>query len=260
MTSEPQNTGPLSPRNQDSADIYEAYRQAENYLLYMKELGLGNLSLPLPPPPPSPARPPAEPEKARNLTELALFAEQCRLCPLGGRGPTYFGLGALNPPLMIIVDPPDLTGFYAAASDQNAPAPAWNFLGSEAAVLLGNIITKGIGLKIPEVYVTPILKCQPENPELITQKTKNACFRNISREIALVNPKTILAMGLTAGQVLTAETKKMYFLRPKTYTLNVPNPITLRITLGLNLLLEDPGMKRDVWQDLQKTMRLAGLK
>jgi DNA polymerase len=149
---------------------------------------------------------------------------------------------------MIVLDPPD----------ENWPSGAYPPGGP--GQLLEKIITLGLGLTVPQVSVTPVLKCRPQSPELILQKTRKQCLRIILQEIELVRPRAVLAMGVTAAQILTESEKNMFFLRPKNFVLKVSQPVPLRITLGLDLMLAEPEMKKEVWGDLKKLMRQVNLK
>ncbi|MDR1607885.1 MAG: hypothetical protein LBT38_05695 [Deltaproteobacteria bacterium] len=125
--------------------------------------------------------------------------------------------------------------------------------------MLGKIITGGLQLQIPEVYVTRILKCHPQNPEYPLGAAKKQRFDLAFEEISLINPKAILAFGDVPGQILTQSIEKMFFLRQKTYILKTPQPIPHQGTLILILMLEEPELKKEVFGDLWKAKCLAKL-
>jgi DNA polymerase len=148
---------------------------------------------------------------------------------------------------MIVLEPP--------LTEENWPA-------GPAGELLTNIITLGLGLAVEKTYVSTILKCPLQNLEFWPRQAKNACLEIIWREIALVNPRAILAMGVGPGQLLTKTNKQMFFLRPNPFLLHFPpplQPIPLQVTLGLGSILEEPELKPEAWRDIKKAMRLAGL-
>jgi DNA polymerase len=227
-----------------AGSLLDLARQAGLYLQYMQELGLAGLEVTLPRPP---QPPPREAHLARDLDDLAAFIENCRACPRGGVR-AFPGQGPLAPPLMIVLDPPDETAVREGI-----------FPGGPAGELLDRIITQALKLDRSQIYLTAALKCPPVLPGEPDGPAREFCRPVLIREMELVRPRTVLAMGQTAGQILTGRRQETFFLRAAAFALKIPGSPPLRVTFGLDMMLAEPEIKKDVWQDLRKIMRLAGL-
>jgi len=203
-------------------------------------------------PPPRPQRTAdlfAEPgvRAARTLEGLREHIGDCQRCKLGGLGRTtiVFGVGNPNADLMFVGEGP-------GADEDRQGEP---FVG-RAGQLLTEIITKGMKLRRQDVYIANILKCRPpgnRNPEPDEVAT---CMPFLSRQIDLVQPRIIVALGTFAAQTL----------------LDVKTPITrmrgvwhdyrgvkVMPTFHPAYLLRNPGDKRLVWADIKLVMGELGL-
>jgi DNA polymerase len=198
---------------------------------------------------PGEARPGLNFEEAQNLDELANMAAACSACSMA-QSQKIRGTGPLNPLYAIVLDPKDISA---------ATLSAWP--PGELGELLAKMAENVLNQKPREIYVAPAIKCAPpalgSYPDLVPKDCQEKCFKILKREIALVNPKVVIAMGLTAAQTLTGSDKKMYFLRPKGFALMVPRKVPLKVTLGLSLIVNEPSFKRDVWEDLLIAKKMA---
>jgi uracil-DNA glycosylase family 4 len=102
-------------------------------------------------------------------------------------------------------------------------------------------------------FIANIIKCRPpENRDPRPEETK-ACIPYLKRQIALVRPRFILAVGRVSAQVLLREERGIGALRGGTYHFeNIP----LVPTFHPSAVLRDQSLKAAVWDDLK---RLKGL-
>jgi len=164
----------------------------------------------------------------------------CTACGLEkSRTQTVFGVGNRNAKLMIIGEAP---GFNE--DQQGEP-----FVGRAGQLL--NSMLESIGLNRSEVYIANILKCRPPNnrdpqPEEVAQ-----CTPFLAKQIALIQPTLLLALGRIAAHYLLDTKTSLGQLRGQTHSygqLNTP----LIITYHPAYLLRSPQDKRKAFQDLQR--------
>ena len=124
-----------------------------------------------------------------DLPTLAIDAASCTKCPLHEtRNSVVFGVGNTEADLMFIGEAP-------GADEDRQGEP---FVG-RAGQLLTDIIVKGMKLKREDVYIANVLKCRPpgnRNPEADEVET---CSPYLVRQIELIQPKVIVALGSFAG-------------------------------------------------------------
>ncbi len=184
-----------------------------------------------------------------DLPALTADAESCVKCPLHEtRTKVVFGAGNPNADLMFIGEAP-------GADEDRQGEP---FVG-RAGQLLSQIIEAGMKLKRSEVYIANVLKCRPpgnRNPQPIEVET---CSPYLIRQIELIQPKVIIALGSFAAQMLLDTKIGITKLRGefhdcKVSGLHVPphkKPPVIMPTYHPAYLLRNPGAKREVWEDIQ---------
>lgn len=187
-----------------------------------------------------------------DLPALTADAESCVKCPLHEtRTKVVFGVGNPNADLMFIGEAP-------GADEDRQGEP---FVG-RAGKLLTQIIESGMKIKRSEVYIANVLKCRPpgnRNPESIEVET---CSPYLIRQIELIQPKVIVALGSFAAKMLLGTKTGITRLRGEFHTCKVPG---LRVlphkkapeimpTYHPAYLLRNPNAKREVWEDIQKVM------
>ena len=171
----------------------------------------------------------------------ALRAEvkNCTKCPLHAtRTQTVFGVGNQNADWMVIGEAP-------GAEEDRRGEP---FVGAAGQLL--NAMLKAIGLERESVYIANILKSRPPGNRDPQPEEVAACMPYLHRQIALIRPKLILAVGRIAVQNLLGTTTPLGRLRGQVHTfgeLNTP----LIITYHPAYLLRSPSEKRKAWEDLK---------
>ena len=196
---------------------------------------------------PSPAKTPEScvVVTGKTLEEVAGQIRTCAACPLHtSRKNTVPGEGNPNQPdIMFIGEGP------GAAED----AKGRPFVG-EAGHLLDKMIV-AMGYKREEVFIANIVKCRPPGNRVPLPEEMTACTPYLKTQIALIQPKIIVALGKTAVEGLLNEKVAITRLRGtwKTY-----EDIDLMPTFHPAYLLRSPGKKREVWADLQAVLSKLG--
>src|SRR5512135_1213894 len=130
-------------------------------------------------------------ENAKTLNELYGLIKDCTKCPLHkSRNKFVFGVGNPNAEILVIGEGPG-----AEEDKQGEP-----FVGRAGKLL--NDILKAIKFEREEVYIANIVKCRPPGNRTPLNDEMDACFPYLSKQIELIKPKLILALGLTAAQGL----------------------------------------------------------
>ena len=162
----------------------------------------------------------------------------CTRCELHcSRQQTVFGVGSHDPDWMIIGEAPG-----AEEDRQGEP-----FVG-RAGKLLDEILA-AIGLDRQRVFIANILKCRPPGNRDPHASEAEACRGFLERQIALVRPKIILAVGRIAAQQLLQCDTPVGQLRGQVHALGTA-AIPVIVTYHPAYLLRSPGQKRKVWEDL----------
>jgi DNA polymerase len=184
---------------------------------------------------------------AATLPGLRSAIGDCQRCKLAGhRTQIVFGVG--NPHADVV--------FVGEAPGRDEDLRGEPFVG-RAGQLLTEIITKGMKVRREDVYIANIIKCRPpqnRNPE---PDEIAACEPFLIRQLALIQPKAIVALGTFAAQALLKTRTPITRLRG---TWTDYQGIPLMPTFHPAYLLRNPGDKRLVWQDIQQVMARLGLK
>jgi DNA polymerase len=163
---------------------------------------------------------------------------QCTACELHqGRQQTVFGVGNPEADWMVIGEAP-------GAEEDREGEP---FVG-RAGKLLDEILAS-VGLDRDTVFIANILKCRPPGNRDPHADEAAACRGFLERQIALVRPKLILAVGRIAAQQLLQCETPVGRLRGQVHTLGATE-IPVIVTYHPAYLLRSPGQKRKVWEDL----------
>ena len=183
---------------------------------------------------------------AGTLTALAGAIGDCRRCKLaGGRTHLVFGVGNENADLMFVGEGP--------GRDEDLQGEP--FVG-RAGQLLTEIITKGMKLRREDVYIANVIKCRPPNNRNPEPDEIASCLPFLERQIEIVRPRVIVALGKFAAQTLLASATPITRLRGHWHTYR---GVKLMPTLHPAYLLRNPGDKRLVWEDVKQVMAELGM-
>lgn len=201
-------------------------------------------------------KPPATPEK-KHIFDPALAVKvtlqdvrdeigDCQRCLLHGtRTKIVFGQGPETARLVIVADAPD-------EDDDREGSPCRG----KAGDLLDKMLS-AIGLTRGEVYITTLVKCFPGPGANPGDKEIKTCLPFLFRQIEIICPTVICAMGSQVSQTLLHSLKSLFQLRGRFYNFNdlcsskLANRIMLMPSLHPSLLLKNPELKKASWQDLQ---------
>jgi len=176
---------------------------------------------------------------------LSTEAHDCTKCRLAGtRRNVVFGVGNPSADLMFIGEAP--------GRDEDEKGEP--FVG-RAGQLLTDII-KAMKLTRDDVYIANVIKCRPpenRNPE---PDELDACRPFIQRQVEIIKPKVIVALGRFGLQSLT---EKAYGITAVRGTWLEYNGIKLMPTYHPAYLLRNPGAKKEVWADMKKVMAELGI-
>jgi len=170
----------------------------------------------------------------------------CTRCVLHkqGRKQIVFGVGNPKADLMFIGEAP--------GADEDAQGEP--FVG-RAGQLLNNMI-KAMGLRREEVYIANIIKCRPPGNRTPEREECETCSPFLMRQIEVIKPKVIVALGAVAAKTLLAINAPMTELRGRWYDFRGTK---LAVTYHPAFLLRDPRQKKEAWKDLQRVMSELGL-
>jgi len=208
-------------------------------LSYLKDIGYSDVYV-------RPARSGAAPmvveeSVAPDSGELAALreaAEACTRCRLAqGRQKVVFGAGNPAADLMLIGEAPG-----AEEDRQGLP-----FVGAA-----GELLTKIIGaieMRREDIYIANILKCRPPGNRDPQPDEVAACRGHLERQIELIQPKVIVALGRIAAQALLGNDSPIGQMRGQWYRVR---GIPTMVTYHPAALLRNQGLKRPTWEDMQQ--------
>jgi len=177
-----------------------------------------------------------------TLEDIRNDLGDCRRCMLcETRKNLVFGVGSSSARVL----------FVGEAPGRDEDLQGEPFVG-EAGQLLTKMI-RAMGYERQEVYICNVLKCRPpENrnpsPEEITE-----CSPFLLRQVRSIAPKAIVALGTFASQTLLETREPISRLRGRFHDYH---GTPLMPTFHPAFLLRSPEKKREVWEDLQKVMKL----
>ena len=180
----------------------------------------------------------APPSSPRTLQDVREELGDCRRCKLhSGRTNIVFGTG--NPGAKL--------AFVGEGPGRDEDLQGKPFVG-----LAGQLLTKiiqAIQLTREEVYIANIIKCRPpgnRNPE---PDEIQACEPFLIKQLGVIRPKLICALGTFAAQTLLKTEERISLLRGRFHSYQ---GIPLMPTYHPAYLLRNPNFKRDVWEDMKK--------
>ena len=200
----------------------------------------------------------AKPAEGDELQELSLWeglqeeVAHCTACPLHeSRTQTVFGVGDPGARVMFVGEAPG-----AEEDRQGAP-----FVGRAGRLLDAMLAAIGLDRRagLPDgptdkdgVFIANVLKCRPPRNRDPEPGEVAACEGYLRRQIELMAPEVIVALGRVAGQDLTQSQKPLARLREQVHAYH---DTPLLVTYHPAYLLRNPADKAKAWQDLKAVRR-----
>jgi DNA polymerase len=208
----------------DSGNLYQALSALEDYYIdsYKSKIVL----------------PQIVPVHDESLSAIAEEISRCRLCRLvSGRTNVVPGIGVDKPLVMVIGEGP-------GSEEDKKGEP---FVGP-AGLLLDKML-EAIGLfRGVNCFITNIVKCRPPNNRAPAPDEQAACNSFLQRQIALLQPSAILALGRVAAQALLQSHEGIGELRNIEHRYK---DIPLIASYHPSALLRNTEYKRPAWEDLK---------
>ncbi len=177
-----------------------------------------------------------------TLDAVASVLAGCTRCALAaGRTNTVPGEGNPEARLMLVGEGPGAT----------EDATGRPFVG-QAGQLLDKIL-EAIECPRPTTYIANIVKCRPPQNRKPLPDEMASCMPYLDRQIALVKPKVLIALGGTAAEGLLGVKKSLGELRNKVHRWN---GIPLIVTYHPAALLRNPNWKKPTWDDVRIARQL----
>lgn len=184
------------------------------------------------------------PQTGDSWERIEAEVAPCTRCELHkGRTRTVFGVGDRRANWLIVGEAPG-----AEEDRQGEP-----FVGRAGGLL--NSMLRGIGLRREEVFIANILKCRPPNNRDPKPEEVACCLPYLERQIALLQPRIMLAVGRIAAQNLLATDTPIGKLRGQLHRFGASGT-PLVITYHPAYLLRSPTEKRKAWEDLKFARRV----
>ena len=177
-----------------------------------------------------------------TLDAVAAAVDACRKCPLGSS--RLNGVPGEGDPRAGFV----CVGEAPGATEDETGRP---FVG-RAGRLLDEIL-KAIRFAREEVFICNVLKCRPPNNRDPEPLEVQACSPYLHRQLELIRPRVILALGRPAAHALLGSNASLGDLRGR---LHRYRGIPLIVTYHPAALLRNPHWKRPTWDDVRIARRL----
>ena len=207
--------------------------ETEKHLKMLKELGVNQLS-----------REKTDPVYARKLRALKQLRRElgdCQRCPLSQtRTKIVFGEG----------DPCARIVFVGEAPGEKEDESGKPFVGS-AGRILTDIIERGMKIPRSSVYICNVIKCRPPKNRDPRPEEIQACQPFLEKQLKIIQPEVIIALGKYASQWLLNTTLAISQLRGRW---GEYQGIPVMPTYHPAYLLHNQKGKREVWQDIKKVI------
>jgi DNA polymerase len=190
----------------------------------------------------------AAPEERRHELEvLAQRVAGCTRCAelVATRTQTVFGVGRIDPDICFVGEAP-------GADEDRLGEP---FVGAAGQLL--NRIIAACGLKREDVYICNIIKCRPPGNRQPLPSEAGNCREYLDRQLELLRPKFLVALGATAAQNLLNTRAGIGKLRGRFYDYK-GIPVLCTYHPAALLPSRSPERKRDVWEDMKMLLARMG--
>ena len=220
------------------SELIALAQQAKDYLEYMASLGIRELPVVRVSSPTTTVL--GQPE---TLEDIRNDLGDCLRCPLGkSRKNLVFGEGPSDAELMFVGEGP--------GRDEDLQGRP--FVGPSGQ-LLTDIIVKGMQMRREDCYIANIVKCRPTDNRDPEPDEARTCLPFLKRQIAVIRPRVIVALGRIASQYLLDTNLPLGRLRHGFHDLS-GTPVMP--TYHPSALLRKPELKRDTWADIKMVMAL----
>jgi DNA polymerase len=181
----------------------------------------------------------AQREDGADWAELRARVAACTRCSLSAtRTQTVFGVGSLQAEWLIVGEAP-------GAEEDRRGEP---FVGRAGQLL--NSMLRAIGLAREQVFIANVLKCRPPGNRDPSPGESAECLPYLERQIALLKPKIMLAVGRISAQSLLKTDTPLGRMRLKVHSFGLAQ-VPLVVTYHPAYLLRTPADKRKAWEDLK---------
>lgn len=188
----------------------------------------------------------AAPVAEMDWTRLRETVAACRSCPLHeSRTQAVFGVGSPDADWLIVGEAP-------GAEEDRRGEP---FVGRAGKLL--DAMLASLRLSRSTVFIANILKCRPPNNRDPQPQEAHACAPYLDRQIDLIRPRLILALGRIAAQRLLDTDAPLGRLRGEAHRYG-KHGIPLVVTYHPAYLLRRPSEKSKVWRDLLFAASISG--
>lgn len=223
-------------------EVREVTRSLKGWVAYQKELGVrGFARCGTCPAPEELGEFPSRVLTLKDVREELGDCTRCALCE--SRTQVVFGAGPENAELMFVGEAPG-----ADEDKQGEP-----FVG-RAGQLLTKIIN-AMKFDRKEVYITNVNKCRPPNNRDPKPEEVAACEPFLIRQIQVIKPRALVALGKWAAQTLLQSETPISALRGRFHDYH---GIPLMPTFHPAAILRNPGYRRPVWDDMKQVMARMG--
>ncbi len=177
-----------------------------------------------------------------TLPAVAARIAACTLCGLSkGRKNTVPGEGNASADLMLVGEGP-------GATEDETGRPFVGAAGELLTQILGSI-----GIPRDSVFIANVVKCRPPQNRKPLPDESAACLPYLRRQVQLVRPKVILALGATAAESLLGVRKSLGELRGAVHQYG---GVPLVVTYHPAALLRNPNWKKPTWDDVRIARQL----
>ena len=174
-----------------------------------------------------------------TLDSLQTQAKACHLCPLSkSREKVVFGTGNPQAEIMFVGDEP-------SSSDDSVG----QIFTGRSGELLKKMIENVLDIAYKDVYLSNILKCHRLETEGFSAEHAESCLPYIEKEIRLVKPKIVIALGQHAYRYLSHDETALEEIRGIAQT---KEEYILIATHHPSYILRNPSSKKEVFEDLKK--------
>jgi len=173
-----------------------------------------------------------------TLEKLRNQALECHLCPLSkSRTKVVFGEGNENADILFVGEAP-------GATEDSSGKPFAGRSGEMLTRMIENVLL----ITRQDVYITNIVKCRPANNAEPSPSEAHSCHPYLLKQIELIKPKIIIALGATAYHYLSGDDTAISKIRGN---IQEQHGYKLMPTYHPSYLLRNPSAKKDVLEDLK---------